>query len=53
MGEEIRYYTKGDANKESDEGYIKRENILGKVNFRIPYIGYFTLWVNDFIEGSH
>ena len=53
MKEEIRYYTKGDSNKESDDEYIKREDILGKVNFRIPYIGYFTLWVNDLIEGSH
>ncbi len=52
MGEEMRYYTKGDANEQKDDGYRKREDIIGKVKLRIPYIGYFTLWINDLIGNS-
>ena len=48
----MRYYTKGDANEQKDDGYRKREDIMGKVTFRIPYIGYFTLWINNLIGNS-
>lgn len=50
VGDEIRYYTKGDANVQEDDGYRERKNIIGKVRARIPYIGYLTLWVNDILE---
>ena len=50
MGEEIRYYTKGDVNMQEDEGYRTRNDVIGKVKVRIPYIGYLTLWVNDIFE---
>lgn len=49
MGEETRYYTKGDANAQKDDGYRKREDIIGNVKIRIPYIGYLTLWFNNLI----
>lgn len=52
MGAEMRYYTKGDANIQKDDGYRKREDIIGKVKFRIPYIGYLTLWINNLIENG-
>ena len=52
MGTEIRYYTKGDANQNKDDGYRERKDIIGQVKARIPYVGYLTLWVNDFIGGS-
>lgn len=52
MGEEIRYYTKGDANQNKDDGYRERKDIIGQVKARIPYVGYLTLWVNDFIGGN-
>lgn len=52
MGTEMRYYTKGDANQQEDEGYAERQNIIGQVKGRIPYIGYLTLWVNDFLGGK-
>ncbi len=52
-GEETRYYTKGDANQEKDDGYRKRNDIIGKVKFKIPYIGYFTLWINDLVGGNN
>lgn len=44
---EIRYYTKGDANKMMDSGYILSKDITGCVNFKIKYIGYPTIWVNE------
>ena len=40
-----RYYTKGDANKERDFGYITDNKIVGLVKLRVKYIGYPTLWV--------
>ena len=47
MGEETRYYTKGDANQKQDDSYRKTKDIIGQVKVRIPYIGWFTLWIND------
>lgn len=41
------YYTKGDANSDRDEGYRVEDDIIGKVKFRIPYIGQITLLIND------
>lgn len=47
VGDEARYYTKGDTNQHEDDGYREREDIVGNVKLRIPYIGYLTLWIND------
>ena len=48
-----RYYTKGDANEERDEGYITTSDIIGITDFKISYIGYPTLWFRDlFSVGS-
>ena len=44
---EIHYYTKGDFNKNNDDGYILKNNIYGVVNLKIKYIGYPTLWVRS------
>jgi len=44
---EIRYTTKGDANKQNDEGYITNNDIVGISKFRIAYIGYPTIWLRD------
>ena len=46
-GHELYYYTKGDANEEEDDYLIKKENIIGIVRFRIPYIGYPTVWFSE------
>ena len=43
--DEYRYYTKGDANSRQDDGYVTVNQIIGKVKFRIKYIGYPTLLV--------
>ena len=44
---EYHYYTKGDANKKSDNGYRKQSDIQGVVNLRIKYLGYPTLWMRS------
>ena len=46
------YHTQGDANQTRDEGYRMYEDIVGQVKIRIPYIGYFTLWINDLLGGE-
>jgi signal peptidase len=47
---ETRYYTKGDANKEQDDGYITKDDIYGLVKVRIKYIGHPTLFVKELFE---
>lgn len=47
---EYRYITKGDANLEEDDGYVTASDILGISKFRIAYIGYPTIWVNDLFQ---
>lgn len=44
---EQRYITKGDANQQQDEGYITNEDIIGITKFRIAYLGYPSVWLND------
>lgn len=38
------YYTKGDANETADAEPVVFENIVGKVAFSIPYIGYISIY---------
>ena len=45
--DEIFYYTKGDANKDEDNYPIKKENIIGIVRIKLPYIGYPTVWFSE------
>lgn len=40
------YYTKGDANNNIDKFVLEKNMIVGKVKYRIPYIGYPTVWFN-------
>ena len=44
---EIRYYTKGDANYEMDNGYITSKDIIGISKLKIKYIGYPSIWIRD------
>lgn len=44
---QTRYFTKGDANPADDAGFILNSDIVGMVNFKIPYIGYPTLWLRS------
>ena len=41
------FYTKGDANNSADSFAIYEEDIVGIVNFRIPFIGLPTVWLNE------
>lgn len=47
VNKEVRYFTKGDANQDQDEGYITTSNIKGLYKFKIKYIGYPTIWIRD------
>ena len=42
-----RYYTKGDFNEEDDDGYVTDAQIVGVAKFKIPYVGYPTLWIRS------
>lgn len=42
-----RYFTKGDANKDRDSGYITDNKIYGVVKLKVKYIGYPTLWIRE------
>ena len=43
------FITKGDANNAKDAGVVNYDNIVGKVSFIIPYIGYPSVWLNGMI----
>ena len=43
----ILYITKGDNNNIADKDKIKEDQIIGKVLFKIPYIGYPSIWLNE------
>ena len=42
--------TKGDNNNTEDNWIIKEEEIIGKVKFMVPYIGYPSVWVNEMLK---
>ena len=50
IGDERRYFTKGDANDSPDAGYVLEADIVGLTDFKIPYIGFPTLWLNEIIR---
>ena len=47
---EIRYYTKGDANKSKDDEYRTANDIVGLVKLKVKYIGYPTIWLRSIFE---
>lgn len=51
-GSGMKYYTKGDANPNEDEGYRVEEDVIGKVRLRIPYIGQLTVKLNEMFENG-
>lgn len=46
------YITKGDNNNVADTKKVKPDQIVGIVKFKIPKIGYPTVWLNDFFNGK-
>ena len=47
---ETKYYTKGDANAQIDTLYVTKETLMGKVLFKIKYIGQPTLWLRNIFD---
>ena len=47
VNNERRYFTKGDANKMLDDGYVTDKEISGVSLFRVKYLGYPTIWIHD------
>ena len=47
LGDSYLYYTKGDANDNMDDFVIEEDMIIGKVNYKISYIGYPTVWLSE------
>ena len=39
------FTTKGDANEDPDQGIVEKENVIGKVVFIVPFIGYLGYFV--------
>ena len=44
-GSSFYFRTKGDANEDSDNFILPAQNMVGKVCFHIPYLGYVTQFV--------
>ena len=45
-----RYFTKGDANEDRDNGYITDGDIESIVLFKVSYVGYPSLWIRDIFK---
>ncbi len=45
-----RYYTKGDANEDMDDGYITESDIVGVVDYKLPAVGFPTLWMRSLFK---
>ena len=45
-----RYYTKGDTNEDNDMGYITDADIIGVASYKLPSVGYPTLWVRSLFK---
>ena len=50
QGGEVRLYTKGDSNQKEDEGYVTKDELYGRVLFKIKYIGLPTIWLHDMFK---
>lgn len=50
INNEFRYYTKGDANPLPDDNYVTKQTLVGKVLFKIKYIGKPTLWLRNMFK---
>ena len=44
---EYFFITKGDNNKKEDMDPVREDQLLGKVIFKIKYIAYPTIWINN------
>ena len=44
---ENRFYTNGDANQDRDAAPVAYENVLGRVKFSVPWIGYLSMFLEQ------
>ena len=49
---EVRYHTKGDANETVDPWIVENSEILGVVDFKLPYVGYPSIMIRRLIDGG-
>lgn len=42
------FYTKGDANENADPNPVYYKNLIGRVDFSIPFLGYLSIWITSF-----
>lgn len=47
-GNRIYFQTKGDNNEDVDAGLISSDMVLGTVRYIVKYVGYPTIWLNEF-----
>lgn len=47
-GNRIYFQTKGDNNEDVDAGLISSDIVLGTVRYIVKYVGYPTIWLNEF-----
>ena len=50
VGNEARYFTKGDANEDLDAGYRTEKDIVGLTDIKVSYVGYPTLWLREQLQ---
>ena len=50
VDEKYYLYSKGDANESNDNYIIEEDMVIGTTNFKIPYIGMPTVWLNELWE---
>lgn len=54
INDEYFISTKGDRKGNVvDNWIVKRKDVIGTVKFKIPYIGYPTVWLNNLIKENH
>lgn len=50
---EIKYETTGDNNNGPDSELVPKEEIVGRIKFSIPYIGYPSVWLAEFLGNQN
>ena len=48
----VSYVTKGDANNSKDSQRVKSNQVVGKVEFKVPFIAYPTVWLREIVNNK-
>lgn len=49
-GDKVLYITKGDNNNTVDKEKVKPEQVMGIIKFKVPILGYPSVWLNEFLN---